>query len=332
MSTKTIVGIDVSKLTLDAFCHQTNQYIVIENNVKGFKELIKWLKQMKIAVSQIHVVFEHTGMYGQLLENWLAKLNITYSIVPALQIKKSLGITRGKTDKIDALRIAQYAAKNPEKLPVPIPAEHREQINRLQTLSNYKSKLTVQRAGFKAAIEDTKHFKQLKQTDVIVKSHRQMIEYLTRHIEAIEKEIQTLMTSLPELNANYTLLQTITGIGKQTALEVIILTANFSRFENARQFATFSGTAPFPHNSGTSVNKRTRVSSLANRKMKSLLFMAATSAIVHDPELRTYYKRRMEKGKSKMSIINAVKNKLIGRMFAVIQRQSPFVTLNQYAA
>jgi transposase len=332
MTTKTIVGIDVSKLTLDIFCLQNNQHIQIENNDKGFKVFNKWLKQVKLTLAQLHVVFEHTGMYSLLLEDWLAGKQVTYSVVAALQIKKSLGIVRGKTDHIDAQRIAEYAVKNKNKLPNPLPSPDRQCIQRLQSLSNYKDKLVVQRAGFLAVIEDTKFFKQLAERDILIKSHRQMIAFLTGQIEIIEKEITVVMQSQPTFNSNYKLLQTITGIGKQTALEVIILTGNFSKFENARLFASFCGTAPFPYISGTSIKGKAKVSHLANKKMKSLLFMAAQSAINHDPELKAYYNKRVKMGKNKMSTINIIKNKLIGRMFAVIVRQTPFVKLNQFAA
>jgi transposase len=332
MKTKTIIGIDVSKLTLDAYCLENNQHIRISNNKKGFEVLDKWFRQMKLSMDKIHVVCEHTGMYSQLLEDWLITKQIIYSIIPALQIKKSIGIVRGKNDKIDASRIAEYAVKHPEKLPLPIPSLDRALIRRLQTLVNYRDKLVVQRAGFMAVIEDFKSFKQLSEKDVLIKSHRQMIKFISEQIENIEKEVDKLMQSEEHFNHNYSLLQTIIGVGKQTALEVIILTGNFLKFESARKFATFCGTAPFPYDSGTSIKGKTKVSHLANKKMKSLLFMAAQSAIQHDPELKAYYQRRVEQGKNKMSTINVIKNKLIGRMFAVIERQTPFIKLHQFAA
>jgi transposase len=108
------------------------------------------------------------------------------------------------------------------------------------------------------------------------------------------------------------------------ALVAIIKTHNFTRFPNARKFACFCGTAPFEHSSGTSIKKKSRVSHLADKKMKSLLDLSAKSAIQYDKELREYYLKRTEGGKSKMSTINIVRNKILYRMFAVIKRQTPF--------
>lgn len=71
---------------------------------------------------------------------------------------------------------------------------------------------------------------------------------------------------------------------------------------------------------------------LANKKIKSLFDLCAKSAIQHNLEMRIYYKRRLEEGKNKMSTINIIRNKLLARIFAVIERQTPYVDIRKYAA
>ena len=127
------------------------------------------------------------------------------------------------------------------------------------------------------------------------------------------------------LKQNFHLLQSIKGVGKILALTTIIKTLNFTRFANARKFACFCGTAPFPHDSGTTIKRKARVSHLADKQMKTLLDLSAKSAIQYDKELREYYLKRTEDGKSKMSTLNVVRNKILYRMFAVIKRQTPFL-------
>ena len=109
------------------------------------------------------------------------------------------------------------------------------------------------------------------------------------------------------------------------ATTMIIATENFSKFENWRKFASYCGIAPFPHQSGTSIKRGNHVSSLANKKIKSMIHMCAIVAIQHNAEMKKYYESRVEKGKSKMSTINIIRNKLIARIFAVINRQTPYV-------
>ncbi|MFI5132002.1 MAG: transposase [Chitinophagales bacterium] len=114
-----------------------------------------------------------------------------------------------------------------------------------------------------------------------------------------------------------------TGLAK-----TLIKTKNFTRFTNGKKFSCYCGSAPFEHSSGTSIKKRTRISHLADKSMKTLLTQAAKTAIQHDKELKQYYQRRTDMGKSKRSTMNVVRNKLIHRMFAVIKRQTPYI--NQY--
>ncbi len=130
------------------------------------------------------------------------------------------------------------------------------------------------------------------------------------------------------LKKNKELLTSIKGVGLIIALYVIVYTRNFTAFQTSRQFGCYCGTAPFPNESGTSIRGKTKVHNLANKKIKSLLEMGARSAIQYDPEIKQYYLRRVEMGKNKTSTLNVVRNKLIGRMFAVINKQQPYEIKN----
>lgn len=92
-----------------------------------------------------------------------------------------------------------------------------------------------------------------------------------------------------------------------------------------RKFACYSGIAPFEYQSGTSVHGKTQVSSIANQQVKRMLHLAAMTAIHFDTELREYYIRRQADGKSKMAIINIIRNKLVARVFAVVKRGTPLL-------
>ena len=130
----------------------------------------------------------------------------------------------------------------------------------------------------------------------------------------------------------YYLVVSIKGIGRMSALLVIIYTNRFTKFETWRKFASYCGTAPFPYQSGTSIKGRSKVSHFANKQIKSILNMCAISAIQHNPEMRIYYQRRTEQGKNKMSTINIIRNKLIARMFAVVKRGTIYESKLRYAS
>ena len=113
---------------------------------------------------------------------------------------------------------------------------------------------------------------------------------------------------------------------------LIAYTNAFTKFNDTRKFASFCGIAPFPNSSGTSIKGRTKVSHLANKKIKSLLDLCAKSAIQSNPEMKNYYQKRIEQGKNKMSTINIIRNKILSRVFAVVKRQTPYVDFMKFAA
>jgi transposase len=113
---------------------------------------------------------------------------------------------------------------------------------------------------------------------------------------------------------------------------MIVLTENFTRFSTARKFACYAGIAPFEHSSGSSIRGRTRVHACANKQIKTLLNMAALSSIQIKGEFREYYERRISEGKHKMSTLNIIRNKIVFRAFAVVQRGTPYVDLYKFVA
>jgi len=130
----------------------------------------------------------------------------------------------------------------------------------------------------------------------------------------------------------YTLLTSIKGIGVILAANIMVTTICFTKFDDSRKYACYCGTAPFKYSSGTSIKGRTKVSQMANKKMKALFNLAALSAIRHDPELKLYFDKRKANGANGMSTINIIRNKIIHRVFAVIKRGTPYVVMAKYAA
>ena len=147
-----------------------------------------------------------------------------------------------------------------------------------------------------------------------------MIKELDTALAAIENQISELIKSDPDCAQQYQLLTSIDGIGKQVAVHTIIETKGFTKFTDPRKFACHAGVAPFKYFSGSSIRSANKVSHRANKKMKKLLHMAALSVIRMKNEMRDYYERKVAEGKNKMSVINAVRAKLIARMFAVINK------------
>jgi transposase len=325
------VGIDVSKLTIDIVIHTVKKHKCFKNNKSGFKEMIQWIKENStVPLIEVFIAFEHTGLYSLPLSMYLAEKKLYYTLIPGLELKKSQGIVRGKDDKIDATVIALYAYRRREELqPYQLPSKNLLELRQLLSLRN---KLVRQRAGYKATNKEIKDFLTKKDNHVYFKIHKNQIKALDKDILLVEKRLLEIVKSDEKLFEQYKLVTSIKGVGEQTALFMITYTNAFTLFENSRKFASYAGVAPFPYQSGSSIKGRDKVNHFANKKFKSLLSNCATSAIVCNPEMRLYYERRLQEGKNKMSTLNIVRNKLLGRIFAVIDRGTPYVNTLKYAS
>ncbi len=326
---KAFIGIDISKDQLDLALLKEGTYGTFEdkkvsNSFSGFEDIGKWLKKRKINLMDCLFCMEHTGTYGLLLFAWLSQMGIDFSVEPGLKIKRSLGITRGKNDKLDARRIADYVYSNKAKMESFImPSSLVIQIKQLLT---YRDQLTRISTSLKNSLESHGQYQRVSGLKSITDEITGQITELKQRINKIEGQIKSLIESNEELKKNYKLATSVKGIGFVIASFMLVTTNNFTGFENGRKYACYSGIAPFEHTSGTSIKGKTRVSNLANKKMKALLSNGANAAYKWDPELKTYYKRKIAEGKDHKLVINSISCKLVNRVFAVIKRQTPYVS------
>lgn len=324
-----IVGIDVSKANLDVYIHYYNHAFIVENNSYGFSLLLEKICNIcNCNISQFMICFENTGKYSKMLSVFFDQQNITFVMEPALKIKKSLGMVRGKNDKIDAKRIATYAYEKRDSLvPTVLPSEKIENIKMLLSL---REKLIKHRTSYKNGITDLYDCYKEGETDLFKEIQQRQINNLNIEIEIIEKEISKIIIDDKSFYENFILILSVKGIGKIIAFYLIAYTANFTFFNNARSFACYSGIAPFEISSGTKKGKP-RVHHYANKQIKYLLNLAAMSAIQIKGEFSQYYNKRVnELGKNKMSTLNIIRNKLIYRVFAVVNRKTPYVDLHNF--
>jgi len=317
------IGIDVSKKTLDISVFKQKEFdfhIQIENSIKSFKTFLSTLKRKKINTLNCLFCAENTGVYNEHIKTICEKDDLFLWVEKPLQIIKSQGITRGKTDKIDSKRIAYYAYKNQEdakKWVAPRPV-----VVRIKRLITLRKNLLNNLKQIKLVINEKKFLN--ADLEILSNACKNSLLAIKQDIKNLEKQILDLIKEDSDLNHKYNLVTSIDGIGMFTAIEVIIATNEFKNFTNAKQFACYCGVVPFDFSSGTSIHKRPRVSSMANVNLKTLLHMSALSAIVMKGEMREYFIRKVTQGKNKMSVINAIRNKLILRIFAVIKKDQPY--------
>jgi len=331
MKFKEVIGIDVGKLSNEVIIHSNQKRNKFGNNAIGYKATLKWvLQHVRCAKEELLFAFEHTGLYSFPLSVFLTENKISFVIIPGLEIKRSVGIQRGKNDKVDAKRIALYTYRRLTDIrPYKLPSKSLIEIRRLLSL---RDRLVVQRAGYIKNHKENAKFLERSSNELLFEVHEKMLEAFSSEIIKLDNELDRIINEDTSLKKLFNLITSIKGVGKQTAMFMIAFTNGFTLFENWRKFASYAGTAPFPYQSGISINGRTKVNHLANKKFKALLNMCATSSIVCNPEMKSYFERRKAEGKNGMSTINIIRNKILARIFAVVNRGTPYVNTCKYAA
>jgi len=323
MSYQWFVGIDVSKQTLDItvlYNSEKKLYERIENSTKSIKLFLKKLvHEQKFSLNDCIFCLEHTGIYNTHFLKVMEEKKLTVCLESSVQIKQSGGLLRGKNDKIDSFRIALYAFKNKEFLTLWQP--ERNVIKHLRRLSGIRERLLNAKKQITTSIKEDKKFIDKVSSAQIASCCKQSIKALEEDIKKTEDEIKKVIANDEKLKEIFSIIESVPGVGKITATEIVINTNEFKKINDPRKYACYAGVAPFEHSSGTSVRGKTRTCKKANLKAKSLLHMSALIAARFNENIREYYERKVAEGKNKMNVLNAVKNKLIHRIFACVNQK-----------
>jgi transposase len=264
---------------------------------------------------------EFTGIYSNYVQQVLAKYSLNLWMENPMQIKRTQGMVRGKSDKVDSLRIAQYARKHCDNVKLWMP--DRTQVQMLKKLTSLRNRLLNTKKRLQQTFKE-QEFLTRKEIEMLKDSCSESLNAIKNDIRQTENKIKEIINNDKELSNLYSIATSVDGIGMHTAVEVIVTTNEFKNISEGKKYACYSGVVPFNYSSGSSVNKRPRISSMANKGVKTLLHMSALSVINMDGELRDYFLRKVGEGKNKMSVLNAIRNKLILRIFACVKNNRPY--------
>jgi transposase len=202
-------------------------HLCIENNNHGYRQMLVWLKQSRLDLLQTIFVMEHTGLYSFCFEKFLHEKGIRFSKVNAVDIKFSIGLTRGKSDKVDAARIARFGAEKQERLK--IQTQISKALESLKMLSTSRDKLVRTRASLKTSVEEFRNIG-MNDREPALRAQLKIIKCLDKEISILEDLIKVIIRQERELSKNYDLLISINGVGPVVATNAIIKTGNFTRF------------------------------------------------------------------------------------------------------
>jgi transposase len=326
---RTFVGVDISKSTLDfAIIKRDNvkaiKTIKIENAITDLKKLKTELKAEHIELNkQTLVTMEDTGPYKNILLKFLKTQSCEVCVESPLRIKKSLGLVRGKSDCIDSKNIARYALVHEKEL-VRYNAQ-RPPLMMLKKLLTLRQRFLKIKLMAKAPLKEIEGFDTRKNISFINKLSKPIVSNSNLAVKEVTTEINALCRDDEALRHKIKLITSVPGVGILTAQYLLYYTNEFTRCSNHLQLASYMGIAPFEHSSGTSVRGTTRVSHIANKKMKALLHLAALHTIKKTGPFKKYYDRKTKEGKKPMVVLNNIRNKLVKRIWLVIQQDRPYI-------
>jgi transposase len=328
---KSFIGIDVSKLWFDLSLMITidgkKQEMItqrFDNTPSGLKLLTKWLKSHGVILNDSTlVVIENTGIYHRLIWDYCSKHGLSLHIGNAAGIKWSLGITRGKNDAADSKRLCTYCYRHADTIkssPVLDPV-----ILQLKDLMTARTRLISQINSTKVYLKELSISNNKEVQKALEKAHKAALNGMQKSLGLINEQIKIIVKENKVIYDNYKLLISVPGIGQVTAIYLICCTANFASRISGKQLACYAGVVPFSHQSGSSIKGKNKVHKMANKDLKKLLHLGARSVANHNTEFKKYYARKLQEGKQDLTIINAIRNKIVLRAVAVINRREYYV-------
>jgi transposase len=320
---KNFVGIDISKTWFDAAVIKADHpdqsmHSQFSQTPEGFKKMLTWLQQQDVSLdNETLFCMEYTGIYNTGLVNFLVEQKAQVWVEMPLRIKRSAGFERGSDDKTSAIKIAGYAFRYRDKMQLWRPVD--SSIEKIKNLIAQRDRVINAITQLTVPVNELLACGCTKDAKELEKLQRSPLKALQKTKQAIEQLIVKTAQQDVEIIKKVQQVQSINGIGPVTAVALLAYTKGFTTFSNAKELACYCGVVPFAKRSGTSIRFKPTVSPHANKKLKRLLHLCALSAIKNDKEMQAYFERKVAEGKNKMSVINAVRNKLVHRVFAVIR-------------
>lgn len=321
---KFFVGTDVSKEWLDMSIVSAGKVLHHAQITNKAAAVRRWLRQTQkefgYTMQDTLFSMEFTGLYNHHVLEVLHDLNAAVWLIPGLQISEGSthGLKRGKSDKQDAVRIAVYATKNLEQLR--LWKKPRKVLKQLQTLLMVREKLQKTKHQYETTLKEHKSFSSAEEYRIVKSCSETMLKITDKELIRVEKEIKALIQGDEKLKELNGYIISVDGVGIITSANVLVTTNEFLNISEAKQYACYAGVVPFKDESGK-IKKRQKVSHKANKRIKKLFHLLAMSTVRMKGEMKEYYERKLAEGKNKMSVLNAIRNKIILRIFSCVKNK-----------
>lgn len=287
----------------------------VSNDSGGREVLLNWLEVWGASSENTCVCMESSGGFEEAVATLLHKEDYSVSVVNPRRIKgyADSQLRRSKTDSADASLLARYGQREDPRLWAPPTAAE----SRLRELTRARQALKKEKTRTENRLEDAEE-------QAVRDAYQDLLDEIEAKIDALEGEIEEHVEESPDLNDQCSLLDTIPGVGLQTAAIVVSELRSPDRFESARQAAAYAGLVPSHYQSGTSVRGTPRMSKVGNARLRSALYFPAMTALRCNEAVEAFGDRLKERGKEEMVVIGAAMRKLLHICYGVLKSGRPF--------
>lgn len=312
------LGIDVGKTTLELALRDGEEIVArttVSNDPEGHNTLMSWLEDRGAGPEKACVCMEASGDFEKAIAHRLYEESYRVSVVNPRRIKgyASSQLQRTKTDAADAALIARFGQREDPRPWEPASAAK----SRLKELTRARQALQKEKTRTQNRLDEA-------EDEAVRRAHRGLLDEIERQLEDLEEEIEEHVEEDPELKDRCSLLDTIPGIGLQTAAIVVSELGSPEQFESARQAAAYAGLVPSHHQSGTSVRGNPRMSKVGNGRLRRAMYFPAMSALQCNAAVKAFGERLKERGKENMVVIGAAMRKLLHICYGVLKSGRAF--------
>lgn len=325
MAKKFYVGIDIAYKTFtaaifDGSNKRMNVLEDVDNNKKGFGNLLRWVKTEGITRENSVLCMETTGVYSEKLSYFLYENKFDFAVEHAAKVKRAFN-KKTKNDKIDSMQIAEYACRFFDELKMwkPLPTN----LLILKQLQSNRELLVKQKTMQKCALHAIEQ--KPEESKFSKKIYENMIEFIKKQIKAIEDEMINIIYSDPKIKENYLIIKSIIGFGLIASVALINATNNFRDDLSYKEITSFAGICPYEYQSGISVHKKSRSLRYGPKVLRRVIRLCARSAAINSPIIKEYFLRKLAEGKSKSVIYNNIANKLIKIAVALVRKKMQYI-------
>jgi transposase len=287
---------------------------------EAYEAFAAWVAQHHRIKRSILFVMESTGNFSHKLCYWLHGHGYRVAVADAFRISRSDRPNHPKNDHADSRRIAEYGMRHFDQLTRWRPADPvLARINKLLGMRELLVRINTMCRNQLYALRF-----ELSGHDDLGDLLKEEITLRRKKILLIEKNIIAAIKEHEHFHTAAALICSVPGCGWLMAANLLVITDGQTGDLNHRSLANYLGIAPHEHTSGTSIRHRARTSRLGPPRMRKILFLASWTVRAHNPHFRQWYQEMIQRGKPKLSALNAIANKLLKIICSILRSQKPY--------